>query len=182
MKYKPQDILTPANAITLLGLVLSVIGSFNLNRGLGLGLVIVGRMLDLVDGPVARASHHTTKFSIIFDPIADKLALASIIIAVIHFQLAPMFVIFYIVVQNAVVSYLSIKAERQNKAVGAVIPGKLNMFFQTSAIMLFIWAHFVSTDWSVVLKVLAYTSFILSLPLGLIATRAYARQTTPKQP
>jgi phosphatidylglycerophosphate synthase len=109
--------------------------------------------------------------------------LASIIIAVIHFQLAPMFVIFYIVVQNAVVSYLSIKAERQNKAVGAVIPGKLNMFFQTSAIVLFIWAHLlVPTDWSVVLKVLAYTSFILSLPLGLIATRAYARQTTPKQP
>jgi phosphatidylglycerophosphate synthase len=173
MKYTRQDILTPANAITLLGLILVLVGCFYLDTWTGIILVVLGRVMDLIDGPVARATN-TTKFSVFWDPTADKIALAGILAGVLYFGLAPLPIVLYVLVQNAVVAYLSIKAERRNMAVGALIPGKLNLFFQNGAIVLFIVSHLVSGDWSTMYSVLAYSSFFISIPFGVIATQKYA--------
>lgn len=173
MKYTSQDILTPANAITLLGLILTLIGCFYLDSWTGIILVVLGRVMDLIDGPVARATN-TTKFSVFWDPTADKIALTGILISILVHTLAPLPIVLYIFVQNAAVAYLSIKAERQSKAVGALIPGKLNLFFQISAIVMFILANLVSGDWATLYRVIAYASFFISVPLAFIATQKYA--------
>jgi phosphatidylglycerophosphate synthase len=173
MKYTRADILTPANAITLFGLILVLVGCFYLDSWTGIILVVLGRSMDLIDGPVARATN-TTKFSVFWDPTADKIALLGILVSVMHFSLAPLPIVLYILVQNGAVAYLSIKAERQNKAVGALISGKLNLFFQNCAIVLFIVANLVSHDWATLYRILAYSSFFISVPFSFIATRSYA--------
>lgn len=173
MTYTARDILTPANAITLIGMLITLVGCFWLDTSMGLALVFFGRLLDLVDGPVARATQ-TTKFSVFFDPTADKIALAGILTAVIYYDLAPLPIVLYIIAQNLAVSVLSIIAQRQNKAVGALIPGKLNLFLQTSSIFLFIIAHLISNNWSSTLTMLGYLSFLASLPFALLATKSYA--------
>lgn len=174
MNYTARDILTPANAITLAGLLVTLAGSFYLDSTLGLVLVLIGRSLDLVDGPVARATK-TTKFSVFFDPTADKIALAGIIAAVIYYDMAPLPVVLYIIAQNLVVSILSIIAQKRQVAVGALIPGKLNLFFQTVAIFLFVIAHIFHQNWSSIATTGAYIALVLSLPLAILATKSYAQ-------
>jgi cardiolipin synthase len=174
MKYTTYQMMTPANGITLIGLVLTLAGCFYLNSWLGLSLVVLGRLLDLVDGPVARATRKT-EFSVFFDPTADKIALGAILISILLFGLVPWPVILYILLQNLVVVVLSLRANKYKKAVGAVIPGKLNMFFQQSSIVLFVTAHLVSDSLQGTAEVIAWISMLTSVPFAVLATRAYAR-------
>jgi phosphatidylglycerophosphate synthase len=172
MEITKHDVLTAANAITLLGLILTLIGCFYLDSLVGLGLIVAGRALDLVDGPVARATQQT-RFSVIWDPIADKLALLGIVIGVLAFQIAPWWIVLYIVLQNLTTTLLATRAYKQQQTKGALIPGKLNMFFQMSCVILFIASNLTPAGLSNNLLVLAYASFIISLPLAAWANYKY---------
>lgn len=165
---------TPANGVTLVGLLLTVAGCIFLNTWAGLLLVVFGRLLDLVDGPVARATRKT-EFSVFFDPTADKLALAAILISITALKLVPLAIVAYILLQNLVVVALSLKANKHRKAIGAIIPGKLNMFFQQSAIVWFIVAQLIPNELHIFPLILAWANFIISIPFAILATRGYAK-------
>lgn len=173
MNFTRKDILTPANAITLAGLLICLVGCVFLNTVGGLAAVLIGRSFDLIDGPVARATH-TSEFSKYFDPTADKIALLAILISSTYFKLIPILVILYIFAQNILVAGLSVKAQRKKVAVGAVIPGKLNIFFQILAIFLFIVSVVIHGS-SQLTELLAWISLIISFPFAVWATAYYAR-------
>lgn len=171
MKVTRRDILTLANAITLAGLMLTILGSLQIDTISGLLLVVIGRGLDLVDGPVARMTH-SSKFSAILDPIADKLALLAILIGVMRFDLVPGYIVSYIVVYNSLITYLSIKAFRLGTVGHALIPGKINLFLQIVCVFSFIASHAIS-NYSQQLLLLAYTTLLVSLPFAVAAIKAY---------
>lgn len=174
MRYTAYQMATPANAITLVGLLLTLAGCLFLDTWAGLLLVVFGRLLDLIDGPVARATRKT-EFSVFFDPTADKLALAAILVSVSLYNLVPLAVVAYVLLQNLAVVTLSLKANKHRKAVGAIIPGKLNMFFQQSAIVWFIAASLIPNELHIFPLILAWINFALSIPFALFATRGYAK-------
>lgn len=169
------DVATPANAITIAGLAITTWGACILYAPIGLLLVLVGRSFDLIDGPVARATRRT-EFSVFLDPAADKLALLAIVVAVFGYQLAPWWVVAYILLQNVITTVISVMAERRGNAVGALLPGKLNLFCQQVALLLFIFASTVSSGLTDDATIIAYGSFGISVPLGILSIRTYAQQ------
>ena len=178
MKITRGDIITPANAITLAGLLLTIFGSMHLNTLTGLLFVVIGRGLDLVDGPVARMTH-TSKFSAILDPVADKLALLSVLIGVVRFNLVPGYITIYVVLYNLLITYLSVKAFQQGTASHALIPGKINLFLQIISIFSFIDSQ-IFTTYTHVLTFMAYTTILVSLPFAVAAIKAYGSLSRPR--
>lgn len=171
-KFTKDDVVTPANGITLLGLILVIIGCFYLNELSGLFLVALGRFMDLLDGPVARATG-VTRFSIVFDPFTDKIAIAAILFSSLWFGLVPWPVVLFIIFQNLLTIVLALRKYKNKNKIGATILGKLNMFFQTTTVLLFILSSLTPTGLSALLIVLAYANFIACLPLGLMSAITY---------
>jgi cardiolipin synthase (CMP-forming) len=174
-EYHKRDLLLPGSLVTLAGLVLTVVGATLLNHWAGIGLILLGRSLDLLDGPIARATHTVTALTVILDPIADKLALVAIVLGLIYYQLAPWQAIIYVAGANLVVAALSTIAERKGNARGALIPGKLAMFFQSTALILFALAPLLPSQTQII-HTLAISSILLSMPCVGLAIIRYGQQ------
>jgi phosphatidylglycerophosphate synthase len=172
--YNAKDLLLPASIVTLSGLLIVLMGVFMLQYWYGVLLVLIGRSFDLLDGPIARATHHVTPTSIIVDPVADKIALAAMLISASYHDLAPTSVVLYILIVNVIVALLSVVSERKGVARGALLPGKLGLFFQSISLITFTLIPHVSNH--AVLHSIAVGSIVLSLPCAAIAIWQYSRQ------
>lgn len=69
-----HNIVTPGNTLSVIGVSLTVIGSNRIDTPLGAGLVIAGRTVDLVDGPVARKTNTASPTGEAIDATGDKIA------------------------------------------------------------------------------------------------------------
>lgn len=173
MRVRRADLITPANGITTAGLFICLIGSLFLNRPLGLTLVLIGRAFDLIDGPVARATR-SSQFSKFLDPTADKIALLGILAGAWYYELLPEAALWYVLAQNGLVSVISVAAQRNGTAIGALIAGKINLFLQMCALALFIGSVVLAGGTS--LWAYGWAVLGLSVPFGILATYRYAKQ------
>lgn len=75
--------LTPADMLTLVRLValpgLWALAYFELSTYLGIGLAVAG-LTDVLDGPVARMTHRSSRYGSQLDSVADILLMGSIVI------------------------------------------------------------------------------------------------------
>src|SRR6478609_9535796 len=72
-----SGVLTPANIVSLLGLSMVVFGLVLLLQGqswAGVALLVIGRLLDIVDGAVAEATGTKSPLGEIVDASFDKLS------------------------------------------------------------------------------------------------------------
>lgn len=164
-----DDIYRPASLITIAGFVLSVWGAFKLNTPSGLALVVIGRFLDLVDGPVSRLTQ-PTRFGAVLDATADKFALLALLIAAFLFQSVPLLVLSYVFAHNILNGVLAVIAQKRGHEPETAISGKLSMFGENAALFAFILASygygvFIGLGWGL---------FIASIPFGIGATTVYA--------
>jgi phosphatidylglycerophosphate synthase len=173
MTFSKDQVMTPANAITLAGLLIVLYGCLHINTVAGLVTIAVGRSFDLIDGPVARATKRT-EFSVYMDPTADKLAMLGILLGTFYYGLAPWWVIIYVFLQNLATSVVSIVAQHKKTAVGALWPGKINLFLQTCAIFLFIAGHVFHSLPAHAVYAAAYVCLAVSIPLAIWALKAYS--------
>lgn len=74
MKVSKKDIFRPANAVSVAGLALSMWGARRINTYRGLLAFGVGRIFDLLDGPIARRTG-SSDLGAAIDASADKIAL-----------------------------------------------------------------------------------------------------------
>lgn len=172
MKVTIRDIISPATLLTASGLLFVIAGSIRLHSLTGLELVVLGRFMDLLDGPAARATR-ATRFGAAFDASADKLSLAAILAAAFYFHMAPPVVLAYIALHNLLNAAAAIRAEHRGKQPHTAISGKLCMFLENIALFAYFLAALYPqhTAWGTTGLVL----FILSLPVGWFATRHYVR-------
>jgi len=168
-----KTVCTPASAITLLGLILSLIGAFTLNTPYGFVLVVLGRILDLLDGPISRLTT-PTRFGAMFDATADKIAIAVILVSTFIYGLAPALALAYIVIHNLLNAVAASVAQLRGNEPEADLNGKLSMFFENIALFAFIFATYAVLPTETV-SALAWALLILSVPFGLLATEAYIR-------
>ena len=85
-----QEAFTAPNVISSAGLGLVVVGSVESDPAKSLYLTASGRALDLVDGPVARATGQGSDFGAKVDAGFDKLGMAAIVAgALIHKRIPP---------------------------------------------------------------------------------------------
>ncbi|QWQ32753.1 CDP-alcohol phosphatidyltransferase family protein [Candidatus Minimicrobia naudis] len=74
-----KDVFTIPNAITLTGGILAWRGAEELNNPCGLSKAALGRLLDIIDGPVSRFTGQTSDVGAAFDAITDKIVIAKIL-------------------------------------------------------------------------------------------------------
>jgi phosphatidylglycerophosphate synthase len=139
--------------------------------------------MDLLDGPVARATK-STRFSTVFDPFTDKIALAAILASVLWYDVMPWPVALFIALQNITMVVLAYKTYDRANKLGATVLGKLNMFAQTTTILLFIASSLAPKGPHALLAVAAYADFAASIALGLLSIGLYTRmlRKTLQQP
>lgn len=105
--------------------------------GFALLLILVGALLDLIDGPTARALKCVSKFGKLLDPVMDKIFIFSCL-----FSLTPYLNIYYLSTmaffELALVTYTIFLLISGKKIRGANIFGKYKMNVQTGLIFLII--------------------------------------------
>ena len=89
----------PPNVLTLSSLIPMMIAAWNLAQGrpfVAAGWIVVGGLLDLIDGAVARAYGTTTKFGAVLDSVVDRASDTLVHIGVVyHFHMLgePLYVV-----------------------------------------------------------------------------------------
>ncbi len=176
MNIRREDIITPANAVSVMGLMLVVAGSLRLDTLPGVILIGTGRLLDIADGYIARRTR-TSEFGAALDASLDKLAILVIVTSALWYQAVPWPLLLWVFGQNLVNAMFAIAAWSRGRPLHSSLYGKRTIFLQNLAIGLLLLAHFVPEG--------AIETFVVgagviagaaSVPLGLHATKNYAHQ------
>jgi cardiolipin synthase (CMP-forming) len=125
-----RGVVTPPNAITVIGLSLVIIGlAFVLQHQdwLGIGLIIVGRLLDLVDGWLAELTQTKSPVGELFDAAADKIGTILTIIVFYAALLAPWWLLTAMLLPHIIISVISLQARRQKRQLHPSRLGKVSM-------------------------------------------------------
>jgi phosphatidylglycerophosphate synthase len=129
MSITKQDIFSPANATSLIGLALTIYGSLHIHELSGVLILGLGRFVDIFDGKIARATH-TSRLGAIVDATCDKIGIAFLVPAIWLAHIAPYWLLVYIIAQNALnVVFSLVSAARRGKPASSKM-GKYAMFLQ----------------------------------------------------
>jgi phosphatidylglycerophosphate synthase len=78
LRLRGRDIATVPNLVSVAGLLLTVHGARRLHTPTGIAEVAVGRLLDLVDGYLARALDQSSQFGAGLDAMFDKAGVTAV--------------------------------------------------------------------------------------------------------
>ena len=133
---KMSDVLTVPNAISALGLALTVHGSRRADTGWGITETVAGRLLDLLDGKVARMLDQSSEFGAGIDAAFDKAGVLAIGINEWRGGIAPKPALLVIALQNAVNLVATAVATRLGgeEDLAPVLAGKAAMAYQNGAL------------------------------------------------
>lgn len=145
MTITKKDVFSPANAVSLLGLALTIIGSFNLHTLAGVLTLGLGRIIDLFDGKVARATH-TSRLGAIVDATCDKIGIAVLVPAVWIAGIAPVWLLVYILAQNILNVIFSARAAAKGMQPSASSFGKHAMFIQNISLGFYALGNTLNND------------------------------------
>lgn len=165
------DILTPANAISILGLSMTIYGSFHIETLAGVLILGTGRLIDVFDGKVARATH-TSQLGAAIDATCDKLGLLFLLPAVWFAHIAPYWLLMYIAVQNITNVILSSLTATRGKAPSSSRYGKYAMFLQNVSIGFYALGSVLDAS---ILTGIGLAVGIYSIYWAIRATYGYAR-------
>jgi phosphatidylglycerophosphate synthase len=173
MKIEREDLVTPANVATIVGLAMTLHGAANLDSLQGVIEVGSGRALDLIDGPLAR-KFHASRFGAALDGTSDKIATAGMLIGAYHYEAAPEALLGYVLLQNVVNAGLTLYAEKKGQNPESSFAGKRGMFFQSLSIAGFALASVVESPTAENgIEIAGTVSAFVGIILGTIGTYGY---------
>lgn len=192
MKIDRQDLATPANAMTLVGLVLTIVGAVYLDTLWGITLVVIGRLLDIFDGHVARRTH-TSEFGALLDVIADKIAILALGISMYLLYPSIRLFILFVLLQNGLNVLLGLYGLVTDIKASPSLDGKHAMFFEVATLIYYsLYKVAESHHWQLFgyfLAAAGIISAILGIVLGIKASinyyklaAAHHRQRRSQQP
>ena len=100
--FSLSDVLTVPNAISAVGLGLVLKGSARADTGWGISLTVAGRLLDLLDGKVARMLDQSSQFGAGVDAAFDKAGVLAIGVNEWRYRIAPRPALLAIAAQNTI--------------------------------------------------------------------------------
>jgi len=133
---KLSEVLTVPNAISAVGLGLVLHGSARADTGRGIAETVAGRLLDLLDGKVARMLNQSSEFGAGIDAAFDKAGVLAIGVNEWRYRLAPRPALVVIAAQNAVSFVATAVAVRLggDEDLAPVVDGKTAMAYQNGAL------------------------------------------------
>ena len=178
-----KDVFTIPNAITLTGGILAWRGAEELNNPCGLSKAALGRLLDIIDGPVSRLTGQTSDVGAALDAITDKIVMAKILYEMNKKGLAPKHVLGIVATLNLINAGATGIANLRSDEKGETRPtksGKLAMAGETVTLISYIAAHIAEQDknpkLAEILRKLGAGAFAASLPFAAHATCTYIKR------
>lgn len=175
VRITQRDVLSLANGVTIVGLLLTAYGSLRLNTWTGFVCTTCGRVLDILDGPIARRTH-TSRFGAVLDATVDKITVLFIALGLLSFNVAPRWIVLFILLYHGAIAAMNIIAASRKIIVTTTSAGKLCIFLQMTAMLMFVGATQLPWRPGLIINSLAYICFVASLPYALHSLRDY-RQT-----
>lgn len=129
MKITKKDVFSPANAVSLIGLSLTIWGSLNISSLAGVLILGLGRFIDIFDGKIARATH-VSPLGALVDATCDKIGIAFLVPAIWIAGIAPYWLLIYILVQNILNVIISSFTAARKGTPAASRYGKHALFIQ----------------------------------------------------
>ena len=150
-----ENILTPANIVTLVRIVLiplfvAVLVSpwpaltenlplwGSLQPWIAAAVFVFISATDAVDGYLARSRNEVTDFGKFLDPLADKILVCAALLGLVELQLLPSWIALIILAREFIVSGLRMLSASQGIVVAASWYGKVKTVSQIIAIIAFI--------------------------------------------
>lgn len=150
---------------------MTIWGAFNISHISGILVFGVGRLLDLVDGVVARRTH-TSRLGAVIDATCDKLGLLFLLPIMWTLNLAPYWLLVYIFGQNIVNVVVGVISEQKKLKATSSREGKIAMFLQNICLGMFALANAIEIN---TVHYLALGIGILSMFWAFRATQGYFR-------
>ena len=183
LKFDPRtDILTIPNVMSLAGAVLAWRGAKRINTTAGVAQVVAGRLIDTLDGTVARQTGQTSNFGAIVDAGLDKTTTAKLLYEMWRQDIAPKEVLGLIAAFNTVNAIASTKSaiDIADETVRPDISGKLALAFETVSL----FAHAISarleasgkSNQANLARNIGNLSFVAALPLAVKSTSSYIKR------
>lgn len=134
--FRLSDVLTVPNAISAIGLALVLHGSARADTARGIAETAAGRLLDLVDGKIARRLDQSSEFGAGIDAAFDKAGVLAIGINEWRSGIAPKPALLAIAAQNTVnlVATAIATRLRGDEDLAPVDDGKYAMAYQNGAL------------------------------------------------
>lgn len=182
-KFDPRtDILTIPNVMSLAGAVLAWRGAKRINTTAGVAQVVAGRLIDTLDGKVARQTGQTSNFGAIVDAGLDKTTTAKLLYEMWRQDIAPKEALGLIAAFNTVNAIASTKSaiDIADETVRPDISGKLALAFETGSL----FAHAISarleasgkSNQANLARNIGNLSFVAALPLAVKSTSSYIKR------
>ena len=178
-----KDVFTIPNAITLTGGILAWRGAEELNNPCGLSKAALGRLLDIIDGPVSRLTGQTSDVGAALDATTDKIVMAKILYEMYKKGLAPKKVLVAVAAPNLINALATGITNLRSDEKAETRPtksGKLAMAGETVTLISYIAAHIAEQDknpkLAEILRKLGAGAFAASLPFAAHATCTYIKR------
>ena len=132
---------------------------------IALGIFGIASLTDMLDGKIARKYNLITNFGKFMDPIADKLLVASALIAFVQMGLLPAWIVIILIAREFIISGFRLVASDNGIVLAASWWGKFKTAFQMfMCIMLIIHCYFGGYKvFYIAEQVLVYISLALSI-------------------
>ena len=137
VKHIP-NLLSAFRILVLIAIILCLDEGLNIY---GFVLFLFGIASDVLDGYLARKHKTVTKIGIILDPLADKILVIGILIALIKIMDIPYWMVIVIVFRECAVTGLRVVAASENIVISANIWGKLKTTSQFVALSVLILGY-----------------------------------------
>lgn len=176
---RTRGILTPPNVVTVIGAVVALLGLILLLRHsfwLGGSLVMVGRLLDIVDGWLAQRTGTKSPLGEMMDASVDKIVTGLTIIVGFIIPLASWWLLVLILLPQAIVVIIVAIARARRAHFHPTRPGKTSMFLLWVSLVGFVVVKALGYAWPQPLAVLIDLTAISSAIVGFFAAWQYARQ------
>lgn len=176
---RTRGIITPPNAVTVVGAIVALIGLVLLLRHsflLGGSLVMIGRLLDIVDGWLAELTGTKSPLGEMMDATVDKIITGLTIIVGFIIPLAPWWLLVVVLLPQAIVVIIVAIARARNAHFHPTRPGKTSMFLLWVSLVGFVVVTALGYAWPQPLAVLIDLIAISSAVVGFFAAGQYARQ------
>src|SRR5215213_11904062 len=127
---RTHGIGTPSNAVTLVGFVLVVIGLQQILHQhylLGTGLLVTGRLCDILDGWLAEHTGTKSPLGELLDAVIDKIVTILTVATFFAAHIAPAWVLIALVTPHILIAVIILGWRTHNVAFHPSLVGKLSM-------------------------------------------------------
>ncbi len=178
-----HGIITPGNALSTVGLVLTALGLFVMWQQMvlpGIAILLVGRLMDALDGYAADLTRTKSPLGQLVDAGFDKLAAFATLAVIALIGILPGWLAALIALQNTANVALTLIGRQRSIVIQPSRSGKLATGGYWIGIGLFTAVYLSGQEQAVLfgglIGELAYAVIVASLILGMQATIGYARR------